>query len=436
MANTRNTLVILMAVVLLFTPLMPACGSGDNDDGVTTTPTGTAEPTAAPTKSIEPTTPAKDITITIGNITALTGVVAGFLETVNTALKDTVRYFNEEDLIPHVKLDVLEYDAQFDPALDIPAYQFLKDKGVYVMVTNQTNTQMTLKPYVEKDHVLLFGVQAFEEALDPPGWNFNFSHYSTEDAYGLLKWVAENDWDWEANGPAKVGLAEWDLIAGEYLAQGAEAYCQAHPEQFEWVGEHIVPVATFTWATEVDALKDCDYVFAPSAMALLNFAKEYRKASGQAKFLGWEGHLAGVEMWDSGGLWDELDGMIVRKDSMWWNDQSESNALAKELLQRYHSGEADAIMRSGTDYLAVQTWTFLIEIIKKAVETVGTENVDSQALYDAAQSYTVSVDGIDNWGNFSPAKRTFNNYDVFYEVSEADQDLIRISDWLARPTSP
>ena len=55
---------------------------------------------------------------------------------------------------------------------------------------------------------------------------------------------------------------------------------------------------------------------------------------------------------------------------------------------------------------------------------------------DAAESYSLACDGINDWGNFSPTKRTFPNYNVFYKIDAADEDLVRISDWVLRPTEP
>lgn len=423
----RNRIgIVLLAALLIWVGLAVACGGGDEEK--TTPPNGTATPNG--------TGPAKRVTITIGNITALTGPISTLLASVNQALKDAVRYANETDFIPGVDLKVIEYDGQFDPAKDVPAYQWLKQNGANLMVTVETTPQLTLEPRVNEDHMLLVGVQAAREALEPPGWNFNTSFYNEQIGYSLLKFIADTDWDYQTKGPARVGIADWQLEMGNEIAQGLKAYCEAHPEQFTWAGSHFVQVGSFDWGAAVDALKDCDYVYAAQAQALVPFANAYLSGGGKAKFLGAEGHCSAIPMVDDARMWGKLDGMIVLKNSMWWGDQGDTIDLAKEMLYRYHAAEAESWMRE-TGYVAAGTnWWWIVQIIKKAADTAGTQNIDSQALYNAAESFSLTVDGVENWGNFSPTKRTFTNYSIFYRFDGANKTLVRISDWRLNPTEP
>jgi len=45
------------------------------------------------------------------------------------ALEDLVAYYNDSDLIPGVRLEVVVYDGQWDPARDIPGYEWLRGRG-------------------------------------------------------------------------------------------------------------------------------------------------------------------------------------------------------------------------------------------------------------------------------------------------------------------
>lgn len=422
--------IIGLTVLLLSMGLLAACGDDDGDK--TTTPTQTTTKTTTP----DTTTPAKKVTITIGNITALTGPVSGLIASVNVALKDAARYANEENFIPGVELKVIEYDGQFDPSKDIPAYQWLKENGADLMVTIQTTTQLTLQPRVNADHMVLFGVQASKAALEPPGWNFNTSFYNDEIGMSILKFVADTDWDYQTKGPAKVGITDWQLEMVDDIAAGMKAYCDAHPDQFTWAGSYPIQVGSFDWSTPVDMLKDCDYVYTAQAQAFVPFVNAYLQGGGKGKLLGAEGQCSAIPMVDDARMWGKLDGMIVLKNSMWWGDQGDTIDLNKEMVQRYHSGDAETIMRE-TGYIAAGTnFRWLVQIIKKAVDTVGAENVDSQALYNAAESFYLTADGIEGFGNFSPTKRTFVNYHIFYKFDGATKDLVRISDWRPNVTEP
>jgi hypothetical protein len=55
---------------------------------------------------------------------------------------------------------------------------------------------------------------------------------------------------------------------------------------------------------------------------------------------------------------------------------------AKMVLQRYHSGEVDAILDEGLSYTGGwHNLTVAFEILKQAIEEVGAENFDGQAFY-------------------------------------------------------
>ena len=83
----------------------------------------------------------------------------------------------------------------------------------------------------------------------------------------------------------------------------------------------------------------------------------------------------------------------------------------------------------GVGYLAVNGAVTLLEIIADAVEAVGPENFNSQALYDAAESFSHTVDGIE-MDSFAPTKRTSLNYIGLYEARAAKKDIIRaIPEW-------
>lgn len=54
---------------------------------------------------------------------------------------------------------------------------------------------------------------------------------------------------------------------------------------------------------------------------------------------------------------------------------------------------------------------------------MGPENLDSQAIYNAAQSFTIDVDGCSH--SFNSTKRTSNDSLAIYEARAAQQDLVR-----------
>lgn len=241
--------------------------------------------------------------------------------------------------------------------------------------------------------------------------------------YTLLNWIAEHDWDYLTKGPARIGGAGWQEPANEAYFKAMKEYAETHPDQFEWAGGHLTNMGTFIWGSEVVALKDCDYVFPPTI--LTNFVKEYRAAGYEAKFFGVDTHLAFLGLIRDAKLLDEIDRMLFARMLRWWNEEGEIIDLTKKLLNENHSSNAEKIMSQGVGYLVTANFFIMLEMIRDAVAAVGPENFDSDALYEAAQSYTRSIDGVARI-SYSKTKRTPVDLYGIYRISAADEDIVRI----------
>jgi len=418
-----------LALLLFIALLLCACG-GDGEQGI-------ASPTAQPSgelqrPSVSPGEPAQVRTITIGNLTDKTGMAAGGFEPINMALNDMADYHNANGLIPGVKLNVIEYDGQYDPAKDVPGYRWLKERGADVIFTANPSSAVTLRSLVDKDKIVLFSGSAERDALLPPGYVVGLTNYTEDIIYTLLKWVAENDWDYETKGPAKVAGVNWDTAYWSVAFAAAERYAKAHPDQFEWVGGHLTGVI-FTWSTEVEAVKEADYVFAPSA-PIASFVKEYRAAGCTGKLLGTDVQSAFLGVIHDARLWDELDGALFTRSVEWWNEEGPIAELAKSLVQQYHRGEASSIMRTGS-YFAVNQVYQTLEIMKDAAAEAGPENMNSEDIMRAAETFSRMIDGLEMY-SLSKTKRTTINYNAIYEARGEEKDIFRVSNWLPIVESP
>lgn len=393
-AKSRVIVLLILSGIVTF---LPACADNETDDE-------------------------ENVVITIGNLSDLTGVTASVMEVMNMALEDLVAHFNGEHRIPGIELEVITYDGQYDPSRDIPGYEWLKERGADLLFTPVGSTAVTLKPYANQDEILLFTPDARPDALSPPGYVFCQSNRTNELAYTLLKWIAENDWDWKTNGPAMIGGAGWFVPYAESFIDGMEEYTKAHPEQFEWVGGYLTNFA-FTWGPEVEALKECDYVFPP--VNPVNFVKQYRDAGHDAKFIGTDAHAAFFDMVTDANVWGDMDRMLFLRDTRWWNEDGPLIDFTKQMLYQYHPDSAEEIMRSGIGYLAINNIYIILEIIENAIDTIGVEGFDSQALYNAAKTYSMTVDGLERY-SFGETKRCMTNYYGLYEASGTQKDIFRV----------
>jgi hypothetical protein len=405
---------VVLVLTLLVLPLVAACGDGDDDEK---TPEATKQATEG---AVQPTDAADDVTITIGNISDVTGGAAGAMRIVDLGIEDAIEYFNDNNLIPGVELEMITYDSQYDPSKEIPGYEWLKERGADIIVGNIPQTSITLKPFVDDEEIMLFSMPYIEEGFMPPGYTFSLNVPAKPLGATLMKWVAENDPDFPQDRPAKIGATNWEEPQSHSVYTGMEEYANAHPDQFEWVGGYLVG-RTFTWSSEVEALKDCDYVMPPMA-GLVPFAKEYRAAGYDARFIGTDGQAAFLGLVGDANLWDELDGMLFTLPYGYWNDSTELIDLANEYVR--HHNDAEDIMSNGTSYLGpFIAYQGMFSMLAETISNVGPENFTSQAFYEVANSYSMLLDGRE-WG-FSETTRTPIDTIGIYELDASQQDLFK-----------
>jgi len=418
-------LVLVFASGLILNSI--ACVSGDGK--------ATFAPMAQPASTItsDPQVILEPVKITIGNLTDQTGVGSSAMSVIDQSLYDLVDYYNEHNLIPGIELQTKTYDTQYDPARAKTGYEYLRGKGVDVIWSPAPNAIPVVKPVADMEKFPVFVASAKQTALIPPGYVFSTGTMPQQDAYTLLKWIAENDWDYEKNGPAKIGGAAWSDGYSDIIFMGMKDYVDAHPEQYQWQGSYLTDFS-FDWSSEVELLKNCDYIWPPTPMQV--FVRDYTQSGYETTFIGSDGVAGFLGMIDAGNHWDEIDGMLFIRGSRWWTEDGPLINLTKEILQENHGNKAEEIKRAGVGYLASSCIYQLLEIIRNAAEEVGPENMDSQAIYDAAVTYTENIDGIDRY-SFDETKRCSANYYVIYEADGEKEDLFRVDpDWIPVITKP
>ena len=375
----------------------------------------------------------KGVVITIGELTDLTGPASPAIISLHYALEDMVRYYNEEGLIPGVKIDIVSWDTKYDPSRPIPGYDWVRGKGAKLIISVEPQAGVVLKPFADKDQFPVVNLSTNMAMLEPPGWVFTMSspHYYMMKT--LLKWISEEHWA-QAQGIPKVGIVGWDEPVIREQSRGMEDYCQEHQDQFEYVGVHITPFGTMTWTAEVEKLKDCDYICA-MGFPMADFVNQFQGRGYSATFIdvGVASAYLGYFVEKCG--WEALDGTLSANVSLYRDQSTPMVEQAKALLQEYRPGQAEDILDEGLSYTGGwHNLTAAFEILKKAIEEVGAENFDGQAFYDAAIGYKTTSpmwEGYpEGWG-FTETKRYLVDDVTIYEFDAEAKDMVRIiSDWL------
>ena len=415
---------IMLLVCLLSLLLCAACGDGDDEE----TPITTATPTATPTE------PPDKVKITIGNHTDMTGPAAQAMAIVDMGLVDIVKYYNENNLIPGVEVTVESYDGMMDPARDIPGWKWLEERGADVVMAWLPAIATSLQSIADREQIPLFVANTLSELIEVPGYMFATSVLYEDLTWTLVNWVIDNDWDWQTKGPAKIGAALDEGSNPTPVFDTFKKYAEMYPERMEWVGGYTTQMGLFTWTNEVDALKDCDYIYLPNIFPF--FVKDYVNSGyDKAKFLTTDNHTSFIALLDDMGFWPDIDGMINITQSEWWTEDAEYSNFARELANTYRSDMISKIEINPKGYNSFANGIHVLETIKLAAATVGPENVDSQAIFEAAEKLTLEFDGIQRF-SFSETKRTSPDRLAVYEADSANKGFVRLSEWFPIESPP
>lgn len=407
--RTMKRVVVALLALVLAAMLLPGCGGGG-----------------------------ERVTVTMGEIIDLTGAGSPATRYLHLALEDVTRQFNEEGLIPGVKIKLVTYDDRADPARAIPGYDWCRQRGAKAVVTLYAHVTGTLKPFAERDKVPLFALSNPRSILENPGWVFGLSAPTDLEIMTLLKWISENHWDY-AKGIPKLGFASWSEVEHIGINKAISEYCQAHPDKLDYVATVWAPQGSLVWgAGELAKLKECDYVYcaAPAGAYIIKefIARGYHTTfisdSGQGAFERFLAEMCG---------WEAIDGMLSTAPAGWWTQPSPVINVAKELLQKYRAGEAEDIMASGNCYQGgMQPAYVVLEVLRNAIAEMGAENIDGQAIYNAAVKYKTEGtiwEGRPQWG-YTEAHRYIVGAVEVYEWRAAARDLVKVSDWLSLVEQP
>ncbi len=409
-------------IIITFLLMLVLAGCGGNGDEAIDTSQEINEPSVVTvTKGQTPDDVVIGRTIRIGNLTDLTGPGANGMSLVNMALKDLAKYYNENDIIPGIEFEIVEWDGQMNSSRTVPGYEWLLEKDVDILATCAPGVAVTLKPRLEADNMVLFTQIGEMEAVDPPGNVFCLASIPQNEAYTFLKWIAENDWDYESNGPAKIGAAAWKEPYANGFVEAMEDYAEVHPEQFEFVGGYLTDF-TFDWSKEIELLKNCDYVFPP--IMVHGFAKGIRNAGSTARLIGGVPHTAFFPMISNADAWPDIDGMLFVYTGPWWLESGDEINFSKMMVNEYHPEEKEYLMK-GSGYQAIGSYRMMFDIVAQTVENAGIEGFNSEALLETAQSWSYSWDERPRGFNYSPEKRFMIDDLCIQEASAELETMVR-----------
>jgi len=364
------------------------------------------------------------VTIVIGHPTDLTGPASPSTVVHIEYLDYLIRYINEEDPIPGAKLEMLYYDTKYDPAREIPGYDWLRDRGAQVIMSFIPTTGEILKPFAQRDKIPILSAVPTTPMIDPPGWVFCANTPGRYSIKTLLDWVSENDWDY-AQGIPKIGLVGWLEPYQLDISSAVAEYCIDHPDQFQFVAAPLTPMGVLTWSGEIELLGDCDYVVPPSTgIGTTTFINQFRDAGWNGRFLCTDAITAFMGMVVDACGRESMEGSHGWARGPFFNYPSPIVDLYEEVVNMYAPDKAaEGYFDQAGGVITFGNFLWFMDLIRAAIEEVGADNFDGEALYNTAISFKKTYEGHPEEG-YSETERFIPKHTMIWRWN-AEADTLR-----------
>lgn len=348
-----------------------------------------------------------------------------------------VRYINEEDPIPGVKLELLQYDTKFNPAEAISAYDWVREQGAKFIAFTDSGTGEALKDYAGEDKFPIITSTATYETTTPPGYVFCGSMDYYRQSKGFMQWL---ETELTGSEKATVGCFGGNDSFGNGHNDGAKDYAEAHTDKFVWGGSEMIAGASevLNWGASVTNLLDCDYIICGT------FGKGLGSFVYAARAMGWTGKFVLTDA--NVGFWTAyiaqlpagyLDNSIWSANGRYYldlDDQSDfGKILTDEVIANYATDDektAFQTMLSAETNLLVAY--FATEMLREALKNVDDpDDLTGEMLYEAATTLVLTDLGDDYPSDigFTATSRVLLPYSRIYEYT--DNDWQKVADWIA-----
>jgi hypothetical protein len=373
------------------------------------------------------------VVIRVGELTDLTGPAGPALKWMTTSMDDLVKYLNENQFIPGAEIKMFRYDTQMDPSKAIIGWEWLQGRGVDVVFCPLPQIAEVIKPFAERDKLPVVSVTTTIPQIEPPGWVFCVNWPGKWGVPTVMNWIAEHDWTKYPTKP-KVAVVGWSEPGGNEMNQAMKEYCQAYPENFEYAGGYLAPVGEMMWSSQARRVKDCDYVWmgVGGAAGAGTFIRDLRATGSAATSVSVENQITFKNTILSYIGSTSFDGTIGATTGGYLTDPFPIMDLVGQLAHQYHDSATAAACLSEEAYT---TGTVMnqacLNIVQAAATEVGANNLDGQAIYEAAKSFKSTFEGYpENAYAFSENDRCGVHFARIYEYKDEQSDFVAVSDWI------
>jgi branched-chain amino acid transport system substrate-binding protein len=367
-------------------------------------------------------------TVQFGWVLPITGGASAAIAPVVTGGQDYVRYFNEQEAIPGVQIELLWRDTAFQFSLGLSHYERLVAAGIPLIGAVDSALVLGLKERFELDKVVAFipGATYQEELYPEPGWLYAVTPLISEQAAVLFQYFMET---WQEERPPRLALV--GISESQFGWEPRYATGYARDLGFEVLPWEAVPIVPLDTTVQLLRLSEegADLVHlqcqAEGAGVILKDAERLGLLD-KFQFAGHSSAMGDRTIRLAGAAATEgfLTSMVYP-----WFDETEVPGikLIIDNMMKYHG----KVERDGEYYFGWVSAAVICEAISRAIENVGYENLDGPAIKEA-------LDGMNEFDVYGLANITYKPDDhrgatrmAVYEVRGGK--LVRVSDWQEVP---
>ena len=353
---------LIFMVVLLGLPLVVAC----------------AQETSPPPTAEEP-----KGEIVFGMLEDLSGPLAGVSVEWVDGIKDCVRYINEEkDGVRGHKLRHTIFDFKYESALAISGWDRMKNENAVVITSGAGQGAPVIYNAADDDHIpLLVSAGATMGQIYPtePSYLFANSVHPRVIYISLVELIEE---DWKQRGNAGSPRVAFEVLnfgnSGRIWSKCAKVAVEPKGWEYIITRTGLKPADVTTQVLQMKQFNP-DYVHLMNTEEpVVAFLKEFERQNF---------HPATFALYtvSSKNVWDSVGELAVgipfdTRSPQWWDTDNEGIVLARELNAKWHP---EVTFRTGLYLRGFFGFTAAVEAMGRAIDTVGYENLDSEAVKEA-----------------------------------------------------
>jgi branched-chain amino acid transport system substrate-binding protein len=375
---------------------------------VTLTEEPTEEPTEMPVSNCE--VGFEGETITVYQQAGLTGPLARFHDDgfVN-GTKDAVSAINNSGGVCGAALELRLEDTEHDPKQELDVYEQYRAeeptehlRAMFILTHGDEATAILRERVIEDEIVnITTGLDAETLYLPRDGWTVGLAPTYSDQFAGFIKWVSDN-WDdikpEDAGNKIVVGVIGWDN------AFGASATSN---ESLAFANELDVTVLPFKRqgiSRTADITRQIRSLLRDDANVIYVQSRSFGPAQviGTIHALGaWGSTIVGGTNWamntETVNLLGQnatlMDGFYGVFPYLWWNDTDEAGV--QDALASFEASGYPESDKSAGYLLSYGSVFALRNILVHAIDTVGYENLDGKAFFDAMKDLgSISANGL------------------------------------------